>query len=49
VSIGAITFLTAPDDIDAMIHKVDCRMYAAKMTGKNRVHFEVASNVYVGV
>lgn len=36
-SIGAVTFLQAPDSADEMIGKADELMYSVKNTGKNRV------------
>jgi diguanylate cyclase (GGDEF)-like protein len=44
-SIGAVTFLTAPDDIETLLHRADALMYAAKAAGRNRVSFEVVSPV----
>ena len=41
VSIGAVTFLTIPEDVEAMVQMADSTMYAAKGAGKNRVHLEV--------
>lgn len=41
VSIGGLTFITVPENVEEMVQKADSRMYAAKTTGKNRVHFEV--------
>ena len=40
-SIGAVTFMTVPEDVEAMVHQADIRMYAAKNTGRNRVHLDV--------
>lgn len=37
VSIGAVTFLTPPASVDAMVQRADGQMYAAKRTGKNRL------------
>jgi PleD family two-component response regulator len=44
-SIGAVTYLTAPDDIETLLHRADALMYAAKAAGRNRVSFEVVSPV----
>ena len=41
-SIGAVTFITVPEDMEEMVRQADSRMYAAKATGKNRVHLAVA-------
>ncbi len=41
-SIGGVTFVTAPDSVEAMVHQADSRMYIAKTTGKNRVQLEIA-------
>ena len=43
-SIGGVTFITAPEDVEAMVQQADSRMYAAKATGKNRVHLDVAGH-----
>lgn len=40
-SIGAITFLTAPDSSDEMIQRADKLMYAVKQSGKNRIEQKV--------
>jgi diguanylate cyclase (GGDEF)-like protein len=39
-SIGAVTFLTIPEDLEAMVRAVDAGMYVAKANGKNRLHLE---------
>jgi diguanylate cyclase (GGDEF)-like protein len=41
VTIGAVTFMMVPDDIQAMVQMADSVMYSAKKDGKNRVHLEV--------
>lgn len=41
VSIGAVTFLTAPDSVEGMIGLADSAMYSAKRGGKDRVSLEV--------
>ena len=41
-TIGGVTFLTVPDDVEEMVRLADACMYTAKATGKNRVHLEVA-------
>lgn len=40
-SVGAVTFMTAPDDLELMVQMADSVMYAAKSDGKNQVHLEV--------
>lgn len=35
-SIGLVTFLTPPHDVEALLHAADGAMYEAKNTGKNR-------------
>jgi diguanylate cyclase (GGDEF)-like protein len=40
-SIGAVTFLTVPDNVEAMVHQADIRRYAAKNQGRNRIHLDV--------
>ena len=42
ISIGGVTFKTAPATVEEMIPAADARMYLAKAAGKNRVHLEVA-------
>jgi diguanylate cyclase (GGDEF)-like protein len=37
-SMGAVTHLTVPDDIDEIICEADILMYEVKRTGKNRLH-----------
>ncbi len=41
MSIGAVTFLSPPDSVDAMVRQVDELMYSAKSGGKNRIRHEV--------
>ncbi len=41
VSVGAVTFMTAPDDLETMVQMADAVMYAAKNDGKNRVVLNV--------
>jgi len=41
-SIGALTFLPVPKDMDDMVRQADSRMYAAKAEGRNRLHHEIA-------
>ncbi len=41
VSIGAVTFVTAPADIQAMVQMADSVMYSAKADGKNRIHLQL--------
>ena len=40
-SVGGVAFLTVPENVDAMVHVADARMYAAKAAGRNRVDVEV--------
>ena len=40
-SIGAVTFVTAPPDVEQMVHEADAAMYAAKGGGGNQVHVTV--------
>jgi diguanylate cyclase (GGDEF)-like protein len=42
-SLGAITFLEAPEHMEEMIAAADSHMYVAKAAGKNRLHLEVAA------
>jgi GGDEF domain-containing protein len=44
VSIGGVTFITVPEDVEQMVQRADARMYEAQTTGKNRVHLEVVGN-----
>lgn len=41
VSIGAVTFMIAPDDVQAMVQIADSVMYSAKKGGKNQVRLEL--------
>jgi diguanylate cyclase (GGDEF)-like protein len=41
VSIGAVTFLRPPPDVDLMIRRVDALMYAAKRKGRARIEHAV--------
>jgi diguanylate cyclase (GGDEF)-like protein len=43
-SIGAVTFPTVPDSVDAMVVAADAQMYRAKAAGKNQVHLVVAGS-----
>lgn len=40
-SIGAVTFLNAPDSSEEMIQKADKLMYSVKQSGKNRIELKV--------
>lgn len=40
LSVGAITFLQPPGDVDLMIQQVDALMYKAKREGKARVEYQ---------
>ena len=42
-SIGAITFIKVPENLEEMVSAADSRMYVAKAAGKNRLHLEVMS------
>lgn len=42
VSIGAVTFVAGPFDLEAMVHQADELMYAAKAAGRNRVKYDAA-------
>jgi len=44
VSIGGVTFVTAPDSVEDMVQQADSRMYMAKTTGKNRIHLEISGH-----
>lgn len=41
VSIGAVSYLVPPAEIEVMVHDADARMYEAKASGKNRVRLDV--------
>ena len=41
VSVGAVSHLKAPDDLERMVQRADACMYKAKSTGKNRLRLEV--------
>ena len=41
LSVGAITFLRPPGDVDVMVRRVDALMYGAKRKGKGRVEHAV--------
>jgi diguanylate cyclase (GGDEF)-like protein len=47
-SIGAVTFVTAPSDVERMVHDADAAMYAAKAIGGNQVHLTVAARPLAG-
>ena len=40
-SIGAVTFVTIPNSVEAMVQQADIRRYAAKNQGGNRIHLDV--------
>jgi diguanylate cyclase (GGDEF)-like protein len=40
-SIGGVTFMRAPEQIEDLVHQSDLRMYVAKNAGKNCVEYEV--------
>jgi len=43
-SIGAVTFVSAPGDIEEMVHDADVCMYSAKKQGGDQVRVTVASS-----
>lgn len=43
-SVGGVTFMSAPDDVENMVRQIDSAMYLAKTAGKNRVHHVVAGD-----
>jgi diguanylate cyclase (GGDEF)-like protein len=45
LSLGAITFLRPPADVDLMIQQVDVLMYQAKKKGKARIEHEVVQDI----
>jgi diguanylate cyclase (GGDEF)-like protein len=45
VSVGGVTFTTAPDSVEQMVQRADSKMYQAKATGRNRVELEVVDTV----
>jgi diguanylate cyclase (GGDEF)-like protein len=47
-SIGAITFDTPPDSVDALLRQAEGLMYAAKRSGKNRMNHEHAGILVTG-
>lgn len=40
-SLGVVTYLSPPDNVQAMIQMADSRMYFAKRSGKNQIRWEV--------
>ena len=40
VSIGVMTFTTAPNNVDVLMQKADALMYAAKANGKNQIKLD---------
>jgi diguanylate cyclase (GGDEF)-like protein len=44
MSIGAVSFVSVPDDVEQMIRRADAGMDEAKTTGKNRIHLVVAGD-----
>ena len=44
LSIGAVTFLRPPPDVDFMIRRVDGLMYAAKRNGRGRIEHAVIAD-----
>ncbi len=49
MSVGGITFLTLPAELQDMVRRADACMYVAKASGKNRVHLEVVGEGEVGL
>jgi diguanylate cyclase (GGDEF)-like protein len=47
-SIGAVTFMSAPKDIEQMVHDADACMYSAKNQGGDQVRVTVASSNNIG-
>lgn len=43
-SIGGVTFLAVPDDLEGIVRRADARMYAVKAAGRNRVAIEVVDD-----
>ncbi len=43
VSMGAVTFLEAPADVETMVQAADSVMYSAKSDGKDRLHLQIIS------
>lgn len=41
VSVGAVTFMRAPADVQAMVQMADSVMYSVKQGGKNRVSLQL--------
>ncbi|HXJ89083.1 MAG TPA: GGDEF domain-containing protein [Candidatus Binatia bacterium] len=42
-SVGAVTFLNAPESVQAMVQRTDEVMYSVKRNGKNRMCLEIAA------
>lgn len=42
-SIGVVSFLVPPSDVEVLLHDADARMYAAKAAGRNRIDMVVTS------
>jgi diguanylate cyclase (GGDEF)-like protein len=43
-SVGGVTYLAAPLTLEAMVHRADQLMYAAKASGRNAVSHEIVQN-----
>lgn len=42
-SFGLVTFLKAPESVDALIHRADLLMYSVKKSGKNKIAHEIVT------
>jgi diguanylate cyclase (GGDEF)-like protein len=47
-SVGAATFVRPPEDVDAMVRRVDALMYGVKRGGKDRIQHEVVDEPTAG-
>jgi diguanylate cyclase (GGDEF)-like protein len=43
ITIGAVTFLSAPDDVETAVQLADAAMYDAKREGRDRINLVVAT------
>ena len=44
-SVGAVTFRSVPDDMDAMVAAADAQMYLAKAQGKDRLKLTTVGEI----